>query len=76
MPQHLEGFKETTETKIAGYESTICTAITTDWTETKTHLEKEQHSRSRDIIQEIVENTTKFSNENGKFVDISNFLFS
>lgn len=27
LVQHLEGFKESTETKIAGYESTICTAI-------------------------------------------------
>jgi len=37
-----------------------------DWNETKNVLEKEQHSRSRDIIQEIVENTTKFSTDNCK----------
>jgi len=48
-----------------------------DWNETKNVLEKEQHSRSRDIIQEIVENTTKFSNDNCKLpVDILTIVFS
>lgn len=63
---HLDGFKEASESKIANYESTITSAITQDWVHTKTQIEESQHARSRDIIQEIVENTKRFSEENRK----------
>jgi len=62
----LEGFKETTEKRIGEYEFKINGAITTDWEQQKTTIEKGQHQRNRDIIKEIVTECRKFQEENAK----------
>lgn len=56
----LETFKETTENKISGIETYINTDITKDWKENSMRIEQDQHTRNRNIIQEIVENTKLF----------------
>ncbi len=67
LTQQLESFKEITEGKIGNYETTINGAILKDWLDIKDTLDKEQHARSRDIVQEIVENIKKFTEENRKY---------
>lgn len=60
----LEAFKEYTENKISNFESVINSDITRDWKETEQRIQQDEHTRNRDIIQEIVENTKLFQEEN------------
>ena len=63
----LEGFKETTENKISNFEGVINSEITKDWKDTESRIVSEEHARNRDIIEEIVQNTKLFQDENCKF---------
>lgn len=63
---NLETFREATEQKLNNIESRISGDITQDWATTKLQVDQSQHARSRDIIQEILENTKKFAEENRK----------
>lgn len=56
----LENFKEFTEKAISEIETEINSKITQDWRATEQRVVTSQHTRNRDIIQEIVENTKKF----------------
>ena len=62
----LEGFKEVFENKIQGVETTINNDIKSDWSKIEAQIKQDQHTRNRDIIQEIVENTDKFKDLNNK----------
>lgn len=62
----LENFKETTENRVQGYESMINNDIKSDWQAYENKLNLDQHTRNREIIQEIVENTAKFQAANHK----------
>lgn len=62
----LDSFKEIVENRIQGYESLINNAIKNDWVDYETKMSNSQHTRNREIIQEIVENTKRFQKANGK----------
>lgn len=62
----LEGFKETVENRITSYESLINNAIRKDWNEYENKMVTSQHTRNREIIQEIVQNSQLFLDENNK----------
>ena len=66
LATHLEGFREATDGKISLVETYVTSGISQDWAETKKQVDESQHARSRDIIQEILENTKKFGEENRK----------
>lgn len=56
----LETFKETTENRISHFESVINSGITKDWKDNEMRIVLDQHTRNREIIQEIVANTKFF----------------
>jgi len=60
----LEGFKEIFENRIQSVESTINNEIKASWIAIENQITQDQHSRNRDIIQEIVQNTDKFRSLN------------
>lgn len=62
----LEGFKEVFENKVQSVESDINNAIKQDWIAIESQIVQDQHTRNRDIIQEIVRNTEKFVDLNKK----------
>jgi hypothetical protein len=66
LPALLDNFKEITEREISAYEQIINSNIAKDWNATKSKIETGQHTRNREIIQEIVENTKLFQEENAK----------
>jgi len=56
----LDSFKEIVETKVQSYESLVNNGIRNDWNAYEANMTESQHTRNREIIQEIVENTKKF----------------
>lgn len=60
LPDILNHFKETMDTKIGEIDSNITRNLTNDWTETQTKISNDQHARNRNIIMEIIGVIDKF----------------
>ena len=60
LPDILNHFKETMDTKIGEIDSNITRNLTNDWSETQNKISSDQHARNRNIIMEIIGVIDKF----------------
>lgn len=63
LTSHLEASKENVDSKISDKETEIVRTLQEDWRQTETRILEEQHTRNRNIIEEIIKTCENFREE-------------
>lgn len=63
LTSHLEASKENLDSKISDKETEIVKTLQEDWRQTESRILEEQHTRNRNIIEEIIKTCENFREE-------------